>query len=308
MANWILKAAVQKAISLLPNGHRVNYVFQKHVTKMRLDDALMDQGLIHCADHLRHFRRHHTKQTDFTTLEIGTGWYPVVPIGLFLGGAGIITTVDINPLLRAGNVSETIRKFREYHERGRLVEHLPSIEPERLRLLLSLAEASAVMDLEEIFKILNVRYLVADARRLDLPDAFADLIHSNDVFEHIYSNVLKEILIEFKRVAKRDGLMTHFIDMTDHFANMDKSISVYNFLKYTDAQWRVINNDIAPQNRLRLTEYRAMYEGLAIDITEEIQWPGNLADLEKMKLAPRFEAMRKSEVAVLHAYLISRLR
>ncbi len=76
MAKWILKAAVQKAISLLPGGHRVNYFFQRHVTKMRLNDALMDQALVHCADHVTHLREGGSDVTGLRTLELGTGGMP----------------------------------------------------------------------------------------------------------------------------------------------------------------------------------------------------------------------------------------
>ena len=52
---------------------------------------------------------------------------------------------------------------------------------------------------------------------------------------------------------KPDGLHSHFIDMSDHFAHMDSSISIYHFLRYSEAQWKRIDNSIQPQNRWRLS-------------------------------------------------------
>ena len=48
-----------------------------------------------------------------STLELGTGWYPVVPISMFLLGADSINTIDITPLLDKENLIVTLKKFIE---------------------------------------------------------------------------------------------------------------------------------------------------------------------------------------------------
>jgi hypothetical protein len=307
LAKWILKAAVQKTISLLPNGHKINYLFQKHVTKMRLDDALMDQALRHCADHIRHVHEDEKTLSGLVTLELGTGWYPVVPIGLFLCGAERVVTIDLTPLLRADNLIVTLKKFCEYAERGKLTSGLPGIDAARLRALISLTARAEQMTVDQMLANLHVEYIVDDARQLKLPDESVSLIHSNDVFEHIYPSVLVEILTEFKRVGKKGGLMSHFVDMSDHFFHFDKSISIYNFLRYSEKQWKLIDNSVAPQSRLRVNEYRALYRDAAIPISREELRPGDPQELQNIPLATRFRDMPPSAAAVTHAYLISRL-
>lgn len=305
----MLKAAIQKGISWLPEGHKVNYLFQKYVTKgLVLTDDLMDDRIGHCHDHLHYFRKYHDLHQGFTALELGTGWYPIVPIGLFLAGAGQVTTVDLTPLLRPENLITTLQKFKQYHEQDKLEGYINGVVPERMALLLSLLEKADNMTREELLAAMNIRYLVGDARHLDLPDASMDLINSNNTFEHIYPNILMDILLEFKRLSKPDGIMTHFIDMSDHFAHMDPSINIYHFLKYSDVEWKRIDNDIQPQNRLRISDYQLMYQELGIDILEEVNRPGSIEQLEEVPLAPRFAAMPKTEAAISHSLIVSKFR
>lgn len=98
MKTWILKAIVQKTISFLPYKHQINYFFQRYVTKgVLLNNSYFTDRLVHANKHLRFFEQYSHIATPSTTLELGTGWYPVVPISLFLNGSDTIYTVDISP-------------------------------------------------------------------------------------------------------------------------------------------------------------------------------------------------------------------
>ena len=66
---------------------------------------------------------------------------------------------------------------------------------------------------------------------LSLQKESVDFICSNNTFEHIPQEILRDILVEFKRVLHPNGLMSHFIDMSDHFAHFDSRITIYNFLQ-----------------------------------------------------------------------------
>ena len=105
---WIVKALIQKTISFLPYNHSINYLFQKHVTKgVRLTDELFEDKLIHCKNHLQYFSSYATTPAT-SSLEIGTGWYPIVPIGLYLFGFENIVSVDISDLLTTEAIHQTI--------------------------------------------------------------------------------------------------------------------------------------------------------------------------------------------------------
>ncbi len=304
MAKWIVKAAVQKALAVLPYGHRANVFLQKHVTKSGLDDAKFEQALSHCVDHIRHLEAHGGGISGATTLELGTGWYPVVPLGLYLCGAKSVTTVDLTPWMTSETLSLTARKFRGFHPIG---GELPGIRADRLKKLMAVAELPDGTGMDAILEHLGIRYLVADAQHLPIEASSIDLIHSNNVLEHIYPDVLEAILMEFERVAAPNAVMSHFIDMTDHFSHSDTSIGRDHFLRFSEAQWKLIDNSIAPQSRLRLPEYRTLFERAGIPITEELPNRETVAEPHELVLSPRFEAMPKADVSIRHAYLISRL-
>ena len=84
MATWKIKAVVQKVISFLPASHKINYLFQKYITKgVILSDEYFYDRLGHAAFHAKAFIQNKSK-TPNSTLELGTGWYPVVPISMYL--------------------------------------------------------------------------------------------------------------------------------------------------------------------------------------------------------------------------------
>lgn len=108
---WILKAIVQKGISYLPASQKLNYLFQKHVTKgVQLSSQYFGDKLSHAIDHIQFFKQHRRVEA-FKCLELGSGWYPVVPIALFLAGADEVHSIDISPLMKREGIQQTIKEF-----------------------------------------------------------------------------------------------------------------------------------------------------------------------------------------------------
>ena len=301
---WILKAVVQKGISFLPFSHRINFFFQKHVTRgVFLSDEYFEDRLIHCAQHYKNFRKYNSTK-DFSHLEVGTGWYPVVPAGMFLYGAGSITTVDLTRLSNPVFTRATFKKFYEYHKSGKLKKFLPEISEERLKILLDEVENPS-KDFFDLLERHHIVYMVMDARKLYLPDGSIDLITSNNTFEHIYPNILEGILEKLKLLSKKGGVMSHGIDLSDHFAHMDNSITIYNFLKFSDSAWKWIDNSVQPMNRMRIYDYESLYKKLNIPITERIDREPLMGDYKKVKVNEKFLSHIAEENAVSHSSLVS---
>lgn len=303
---WVLKAIVQKAISYLPYSHRINYFFQKYVTRgVHLSDAYFEDRLEHARRHLAAWERYGGGQPLQTTLELGTGWYPVVPVALFLCGAETIFTVDVSPLTHAQHVQTTLEKFLAYADDGRLQGYL-SVCPDRLDRLRRLA-ADRTAAFETLTSSLGLKLLVCDARSLPLPAASIDLIHSNNTFEHIYPEILRDILREFSRLARPGGVQSHFIDLSDHFAHFDPSITIYNFLRFSPAAWKWIDNSVQPLNRLRLPDYRGLYRDVGLPVTEESLRPGSVDELRRVPVNAFFQGNTEAENAVSHGYFFSKM-
>ena len=306
MQKWKQKVIVQKVISYLPFSHHINYLFQKYVTKgVYLSDEYFYDRLEHAAEHLKSFSRYANKAVPESSLEIGTGWYPTVPISFFLVGTAKIYSVDISFLTSKERMKTTLLKFVACHDEGRLKKYLDFI-PEKYNVITRLLEQYEQLTLAQVLEQLNITYLIEDARKLSLPDNSIELVNSNNTFEHIYPEILIPIVKEFKRVVKKQGgVMSHSIDMSDHFAHFDKSINIYNFLRFTDAQWKWVDNSIQPQSRNRIYDYKKMYADLKIPITEESFRAGNVNELKTIRLAEKYAQKPLPELAKSHCHFIS---
>jgi SAM-dependent methyltransferase len=305
MKKWILKAVVQKCISFLPYRHKINYFFQKYITKgVFLTEDYFTDRLSHARDHINAYNSHRQSIENMSTLELGTGWYPVVPISMFLSGAETIHTVDISNLCDLDKLKTTINMFIYHLSKGTL-EQFITLLPDRLALLKKIHQEADDLDFETILSKLNIIYSVQDARKLSLETDSIDLIHSNNTFEHVYPDMLESLLVEFKRVCKPEGIMSHFVDMSDHFAHFDKSISIYNFLKFSDKQWQLIDNSVQPQNRWRLPDYLELYKKLNLKLLSVETRKGSTQLLESIKINDKYKSTPIEELAISHCLLIS---
>lgn len=309
MKKWIQKAIVQKAISYLPFSHNINYLFQKYVTKgVYLTDEYFYDRLEHAESHLKYYQKYSGKNVPETSLEIGTGWYPTVPISFYLCGAAKIYSVDISFLTSKERIKTTLEKFMESRKNGRLASYIP-VKEERFQVLENILHDYEKLSLAEILEKLHIVYLIEDARKLSLADNSIDFVNSNNTFEHIYPEILLPILKDFKRVVKKEsGVMSHSIDMSDHFAHFDKSINIYNFLKFSDAEWKWIDNSIQPQSRARIYDYKKIYTDLQIPITEETFRAGNIEALKTIPLAEKYSNHSLEEIAKSHCHFVSDMK
>ncbi len=306
MSIWIVKAVVQKIISFLPRSQKINYLFQKYITKgVILTDEYFIDRLLHAQNHVNYFRKYSSITNNFNVLELGTGWYPVIPIYMFLSRSDKIYSVDISNLVSEENLKQTIAKYYQFYKNSELNKYLKEIDKGRLNVLFDCYHKQDKLKIEQLLNLLNINFIVGDARRLPLQSLSIDLITSNNTFEHIYPKILINILKEFNRVLKQKAIMSHFIDMSDHFAHLDKKISIYNFLKFSDKEWSLIDNTIQPQNRLRITQYREIYSKVGIKIVEEINRKGDIIKLKEIKVDKKFQNISDKELAISHSLLIS---
>lgn len=305
---WIAKAIVQKSISIFPNKERLNHIFQKHITKgVQLSDEHFGNKLMHAADHIRYYQKYKGSLEGIKMLELGSGWYPVVPIAHFLYNSGTTDSLDIQSWMTKDTIIRTVQKYKEWRELGRLNEYLPMISEERWAELMDLLNNQSDLRKEDLLDTINLSLHLKDARNTGFQKNTFDFVCSNNTFEHIYKDVLLNILREFKLVSKPDAFMSHFIDLSDHFAHFDKSINIYNFLKFSPGQWKAIDNSIQPQNRLRWKDYLAMYNNLGLSVTEEITRPGDLELLSQVKVHKSYLNYTAEELAISHGYILSQL-
>ncbi len=158
----------------------------------------------------------------------------------------------------------------------------------------------------KLLERLNIHVRIGDLLDSNHNENSFDLVFSTVVFEHIDFDLLIEILNVLRSVSSPEGVMSHYIGLSDQYAIFDKSITHYNCLKYSDRQWKIFNNPIIPLSRLRIADYRNAFKKAKLDITKEDNILGSKRDLKRIKLAPQFQKHSTKDLLVLYSCLFAK--
>lgn len=254
-----------------------------------------------------HFCNYHEftdqPQKNFAVVEVGTGWFPIIPIALHLCGAGQIWTYDIVRLLRTDTFQRVVEHFRWFATTGKLYEFLPDAQRDRVSNFLSLARSPAPPI--EFLKHLNINAIIGDVSDLPFDRGSVDFIFSHGVLEHFTPTLLAKAATEFRRVCHRSSVMSHFVGMADQFSFADKSITPFNNMRYSTRLWKWLDSPIIPQNRLRTPDYIDIFTkaGFEMMVREDVN--GEESDLARIHLAPEFRRYTQGDLRVLYSWLVS---
>jgi Methyltransferase domain len=309
MASWLVKAMVQRGIATLPFPQFWNGLLQNWVTRStRLTNEIFLENLRNCGIHLANLQRCGAMAPgSFSAFELGTGWFPVVPIGLFLCGAREVWAWDIARLLKTDRLKDVIARFLELEEKQLLKTYL-DVLPDRLDLLKEVmirCNSQQRYEPVQLLELMNIYYRLGNAARSGLAPNSVDLIVSDVVFEYLSAEELFEILHEFKRIAGPEAVMSHSIALDDQYSGSDPRITQFNFLRFSDRMWRWVNNPIIPLNRLRISDYRRLFSESGFQIVEETSRRGDPAELARIPLAKRFQGYPIEDLLVTYTRLVA---
>jgi SAM-dependent methyltransferase len=291
---WLAKAAVQKGFGVLPQGERLNYVFQRRVLRsLPAGDGALRQKFSRAVQHLGAYEEHGpaVPSAEATFYEFGAGWDLAIPVAYASLGVGRQVLVDIRPSARVELVNDSLASYE------RLGGELEGVAGRELRPL-----GGPISRLEELEDRFGIRYLApCDARGTGLPAESIDFVSSTDTCEHIPGAELAEIFRECYRLLRPGGAFSCRIDLQDHYAYFDPSLSKYNFLRYSDRAWSLVNSPLHHQNRLRSPEYLQLVRDAGFELAvEKPSGPSEagLKELESLPLAPRFRRYPPEELGV----------
>jgi hypothetical protein len=265
------------------------------------------QGKLKVADQfLNRFRKHGPKPGEsFTALEIGTGWYPTLPITYYLSGASQVWTFDITSHLSRKRLALLLDMFCKSDEDGSLRQIVPAIWPERVGRLRELRNIVHEVTPAECLARINIHTEVRDASDTGLPAGSMDFIYSCAVLEYVPAPVLPKLLAELRRLASAHSVAVHWVNLADEFAGFDSSITEFNFLRYTDREWKWRGSPLIAVNRFRITDYRELLARAGLVLLEEENRSGSLEKLNRIKLAPEFQRYSKEDLLVVESLLTS---
>jgi SAM-dependent methyltransferase len=299
---WLAKAALQRSLGALPQGERLNYVFQRRVLRsLPAGDAALRRKFSRALQHLGVYREHGpgVGPAEACFYEFGAGWDLAIPLAYAMLGVGRQVLVDIRPSARLELVNDSIASF------DRLRAELEAEAGRELRPL-----GGPVLALKELEPRFGIRYLApCDARDTGLPAGSIELVTSTDTCEHIPEADLAAIFRECRRLLRPGGVFSCRIDLQDHYAYFDPGLSRYNFLRFSDRAWRLVNSPLHYQNRLRSPDYMRLVREAGFEIlVERPSGPSEdgLAELEALPLAPRFRGYGPDELGVTVLSFVAR--
>ncbi|GAA0731178.1 hypothetical protein GCM10009430_43080 [Aquimarina litoralis] len=257
--NWRVKASLQKILSATRLGDQLNHIpatlkkeYHQNVVRYQFHECLRKYD----------YTNLDLNQPNYA-LEIGTGYSIISPIILTLLGFKKVVTVDIDKDI----TFKTFQKQINFLNQSEFIDNISQ------RSVFSAKEIKNKLDfivgctsLEEALSFSNIIY-VAPYTIEDIEDEEItfDYIYSQVVFEHIPPKFLEVLFEKFRSWLKKGGFTVHTINFVDHFTNpgffQDKKISEYNFLRFSDKQWKFwAGNSIAYTNRLSYIYYHELFK------------------------------------------------
>ncbi len=296
--NWRCKAILQSVLSTAPAGERLHYLVQRHVThSVAPSQARFEQQLASAGRHIDRLRACGQRLEGATFYEFGAGWSLVGPLALYALGVDTQVVIDVRPLARRELVDDAIARFAS-PEAGARLRRTPPLIPPGADWLAFLRDA------------VGVEYRApCDARSTGLPAASVDCVTSTATLEHVPAAELVAILVECYRLLRPGSLMSHFIDYKDHYAQVDRRISRYNFLRYSDDAWRRYSPALHFQSRLRHPDYLELFARAGFEFVEVSTQGGtdtDLATLRDVPLDARFRRYEPRALAIQSARIVVR--
>jgi hypothetical protein len=85
-------------------------------------------------------------------------------------------------------------------------------------------------------------------------------------------------------------------------------VSVYNSLRFSSRQWRLLNSRMEPQNRLRHSDYLRLVDEAGFDLLLDDSRTGPDAAFSAVRLAPEFRRYAEDDLRVIDMWVAARRR
>jgi len=302
---WYFKASIQKLLSMLPYGRRLNLFFQEHygeLHELNIEDKLKAITRIFVTPIVEKFGG----LSNLQIVEIGTGWIPVLPITLTLMGAQC-KTFDVVRCLERESGIKTIAGISDHLEvLSKIANFSLQRAKEKCVKAFQATEVKverAALPVEEILQAIGVHYNAPfDTTQLPIKSNSQDATISRLVLQHIPPQILPDVLKELYRILKPGGISIHKVNLHDEYAQVDPNVTLVNFLKYPSWFWDNFgNNPIKYVNRARYPYYLGLFENIGfrvLSLSKKLD-KRSFDALSTMKIVKEFRHHSKEELATI---------
>jgi hypothetical protein len=207
--NWRIKALTQKGLSHMPCGGALNTYLQRYLGGLRHFDQEVEGKIGDWLLAMEYIHEVGASVENADMVEIGTGWFPTLPVCFALAGMNSCETYDLNPHLHPKMTFAMLRL---------LGGHIPRIAGCARRPVTAVRQDYEYLmesrTLEELLARARIRYHApADASQTDLGTKSIDLLFSNSVLEHVPRHAIVGLFRESQRVLKSGGLAVHCVSI-----------------------------------------------------------------------------------------------
>jgi len=306
--DWRIKGAIQKVLGYVPGGAHVHSLLQQRFGGLARFDAECDLRVEDWTLMMSHLATTDDHVVGATLLEMGTGWYPALPLCLTLAGTTRIYTLDLARHLKPEYVLALVDRLARVHVAtiAAAARRDPGDVACRLAEIRNTLSSGATID-ASTGGVIEYR-APADAARTGLPESSVDIVFSNNVLEHLAPDTLAPCFREAYRMLRPGGIVYHSVNCGDHFAHIDPRIDQLNYLKYSDETWQWWNNAFLYQNRLRAVDFidAARAAGFTIELDVSVVYPERLQSLDAMRVDARFSRYTREQLAITSIDFIGR--
>lgn len=280
---WIVKAAVQQVLGLMPArvADPIYHGLQQKVRGIPIDVHGQRSFIKKAASFLEDIRG--KTLSGLRIVELGSGWFPVIPLLLLREfGAQTVHTFDINQHYSSARIASAAREIMEIvaHLRGdpvlqrtALTGHLPDS--------IHYYPRTRIQDFSEIC------------------GGLVDLALSCAVLEYATPEDIRDIHTSSRKWLTQDALWIHLVGTSDERARQDKKLHRIDFLRYSEQAWaRISGNRYAYKNRLRLPQYRTLFQlaGWHVERERASISESAIATLNRVPLHPDFRRFSAEEL------------
>lgn len=212
------------------------------------------------------FEKYGIPEKGARALELGTGWLHWESTVLRLFYDARFTLFDVWDCRQ-------FPAFRAYFSEFRnVLDNEMNIDPAKHQWARELLDKIlAVGSFGELYDLLGFEYVVEPTGTLRTLDSDAyDVCFSCNVFEHIDRRIIAEYIVDLYHRLKPGGYSFQTIDMTDHLAHYDPGVCEKNYLRYSDAVWKLFfENPLQYFNRIQRSEWLSLFDQAGFELVEE---------------------------------------
>lgn len=300
MIKYIMVAAALRLFSTCPQMKRFYRLLgNEYGAKGRVQRGLPNYYVDYTKLILGLCEKHQVIQKGDKLLEVGTGW-------LHWGSIVIRLFYDVEITLFDVWDNRQLEPLKRYFaELAELIDKEIGVVPAQYershRLLGAISSASSFDDL---YHLLGFQYVLEPNGTLrHFQNESFSAIFSHSVLEHVNRDILSEYIQDFCRLLNPGGYSIHSIDIGDHLYYHSRSVSIKNYLRFSDAVWKhCFENEVQYFNRVQRSEWLSLFHRAGLELVEEESVYSSIGTIEVDKQYENLDRqdLECTELTVVH--------